>query len=85
MPICAGGVGWGVFGSYAKYTGVLNCTFILLAFFVGQAAYLGSEYWLITWAYRWFDALRHRTLPPSRHSNTVQRRACSATSMAVSA
>lgn len=48
----AGGVGWGVFGSYARYTGVLNCLFCLLAFFVGQGAYLGSEYWLITWAYR---------------------------------
>ena len=62
LPVGAGGVGWGVFGSYAKYTGVLNCSFILLAFFVGQAAYLGSEYWLITWAYRWSAALRHRTL-----------------------
>ena len=60
-----------MFGSYAKYTGVLNCTFILLAFFVGQAAYLGSEYWLITWAYRWLAALRHCTLSQSRHSNIV--------------
>ena len=51
--MCAGGVGWGVFGSYAKYTGVANCIFILLAFILGQAAYLGSEYWLITWAYRY--------------------------------
>ena len=49
---CAGGVGWAVFRSYARYTGVANCIFILLAFFLGQAAYLGSEYWLITWAYR---------------------------------
>ena len=57
LPVSAGGVGWGVFGSYAKYTGVLNCSFILLAFFVGQAAYLGSEYWLITWAYRWSAVL----------------------------
>ena len=48
----AGGVGLAVFGSYAKYTGVANCILILLAFIVGQGAYLGSEYWLITWAYR---------------------------------
>lgn len=41
-----------MFGSYAKYTGVANCILILLAFVLGQAAYLGSEYWLITWAYR---------------------------------
>ena len=85
LPICAGGVGWGVFGSYAKYTGVLNCTFILLAFFVGQAAYLGSEYWLITWAYRWFAALRHRTLSPAIPSTTVLGRACCATNMTVGA
>ena len=57
LLVHAGGVGLAVFGSYARYTGVANCLFILLAFFVGQGAYLGSEYWLITWAYRFTRTL----------------------------
>ena len=57
LLVHAGGVGLAVFGSYARYTGVAKSLFILLSFFVGQGAYLGSEYWLITWAYRFARTL----------------------------
>ena len=50
--LLAGGVGWTVYADYCKHIGVATCIFLLLALLVGQAAYLGSEYWLATWAYR---------------------------------
>lgn len=50
--INAGAIGWGVYGNYCAYVGVGTCLVILASMVVGQAAYLGSEYWLMTWAYR---------------------------------
>ena len=41
-----------MYGDYCAYVGVGTCLVILASMFVGQAAYLGSEYWLMTWAYR---------------------------------
>lgn len=45
-----------VYADYCRYIGVTTCVFILASLLLGQAAYIGSEYWLATWAYR--SALR---------------------------
>lgn len=41
-----------VYADYCRYIGVTTCVFILASLLLGQAAYIGSEYWLATWAYR---------------------------------
>jgi len=41
-----------VYRDYCRYIGAATCSFILAALLLGQAAYIGSEYWLATWAYR---------------------------------
>ncbi|BDA43779.1 probable cystic fibrosis transmembrane conductance regulator [Coccomyxa sp. Obi] len=47
-----GSVGWQVYADYGRYIGWVTCAFILASLLLGQAAYIGSEYWLATWAYR---------------------------------
>ena len=42
-----GGIGWRVYGDYCAYSGWALCALILASLIVGQAAYLGSEYWCV--------------------------------------
>lgn len=64
---CAGSVGWEVYRDYCRYIGSATCSFILAALLLGQAAYIGSEYWLATWAYRSgpFSILLYTLIPGS--------------------
>lgn len=45
-------MGWQVYADYGGYIGWVTCALILASLLLGQAAYIGSEYWLATWAYR---------------------------------
>ena len=39
-----------VYWDYCRYMGYPAAAFVLAALVVGQAAYLGSEYWLVSWS-----------------------------------
>ncbi len=49
MGIFAGDVSWQVYGLYALLYGWTGCLMILASSVFGQAAYLGSQYWLALW------------------------------------